>query len=610
MTATAVQTQQSAQARRQSNQGGGDGYATADRLEYGRQARRLTAKAFVGDPDKTPYVRRLQAMRAVRRPMEATWREVRDYLLPACGRYLDDNTDPNNEDYTVSFAKILDGSPTKMALTAADGLHGGLTNQAEQWFSLYVGNYDSYEDTYSEEAKEWVTNVQEWERDTLASSNFYTAIYQFYLEAIGFGTALMIILRDDEAPGVRYYTKTIGSYWLSQDSTQRIDAAYIKYTCRAVDIVSDYGKENCPDRVIQAVDAKAGDRKFTVIQCIQPWNYFGRDNGRTDYRYEDVRFVEGGTDDEKLLFRGGYRTKPFVAVRWSDTGDSVYGRTCPGIEALPDVKQLQALVLDYNKAVKWRSDPAFVKTSGSNVQSVSPGEIIEVEGDPRAVSLQPIVTPDFDINANLQAAQFIRDRISATLYNREILLVQSRQRQITATEVTQLVQEKNAVLGPITARMGDNALIPILDRTFEIGTQELHVIQFPPEEIQGRQIKPYFTGQLAKAQRQGGVLQQIDYTLQIEGTLAQLQSPDVAYFDNGAMLRAADEIDMFLPGTIRTRQKVEEMQQAQMQAQAQQQQMLQMQQAADIAKTAGGASVAPDTLLGQMAGAGQEEGAA
>ena len=217
MTATAAQTSHSALAGRQSSRGGGsDGFATAARLEYGRQARRLTAKAFVGDPDKTPYVRRLRSMQEVRKPMESTWREVRDYLLPACGRYLDDNTDPNNEDHTVSFAKILDGSPTKMAITAADGLHGGLTSQDRQWFSLYVGDYDNYEDAYSEEAKEWVTNVQEWERDTLASSNFYTAIYQFYLEAIGFGTALMVILRDDEAPGVRYYTKTVGSYWISR----------------------------------------------------------------------------------------------------------------------------------------------------------------------------------------------------------------------------------------------------------------------------------------------------------------------------------------------------------------------------------------------------------
>ena len=105
-------------------------------------------------------------------------------------------------------------------------------------------------------------------------------------------------------------------------------------------------------------------------------------------------------------------------------------------------------------------------------------------------------------------------------------------------------------------------------------------------------------------------MQQIDYTLQVQGALSQLQSPDIAYFDNGAMLRAADAIDMFLPGTIRTRQQVEEMQQAQAQAQAQQQQMMQAQQAAELAKTAGDASVAPDTLLGQMAGAGQEEGAA
>lgn len=575
-----------------------------------QQARRLTAKAYAGTPESAPYRRRMQSLVSARLPMEPMWRDVRDYLLPSLGRYLA-NTNPNDEDYTVSYSKILDSSPTKMAITAADGLHGGLTNQAEQWFSFYVGNYDSYEDSYSEEAKEWVTNAQECTRDTLAASNFYTAIYQFYLEAIGFGTALMLILRDDKSPGVRYYTKTIGSYWLSQDDSQRIDSVYVKHSCRAVDIVEKYGKENCPDRVINSVSSGNGDRKFFIIQCIQPWNYFGRNGRNANWEYEDVRYVEGGSDEEKILYRGGYRTQPFVAVRWSDTGDSIYGRSCPGMEALPDVKQLQELTLDYNKAVKWRSDPAFVTTSSNDEKNIVPGGIYRVEGNVRDNLLVPIVVADFDIPANTQAAQAIRDRISAILYNREILLVQNRQRQITATEVNQLIQEKNAVLGPITARMGDNALIPILDRTFDLETQELHVLQFPPEEIQGKDIKPYFTGQLAKAQRQGGVLQQIQYTLEIMGALINLAPAELANFDISAMLRAADETDLFLPGTIRTKQAVQELQAAQQQAAQQQQDMVGMQQAADIAKTAGAANMTPDTLLGRMAGmGGEEEGAA
>lgn len=571
------------------------------------QARRLIKQAYKGDPEVGPYRKRFNAAKTVRKPMEKVWREVRDYLLPACGRYLDeDYGDPNDEDYTVCYSKIYDSSPTKMALTAADGLHGGLTNQAEQWFSLYVGNYVDYESTFSDEAKAWITNAQEATRDVMAQSNFYSAVYQLYLEHIGFGTALMLVLSDPISTA-RYYTKTIGSYWFVPDSRQRVETVFIRIVSRAEDIVRDYGEENCPRKVLEAMDQTGGaDKKFNIIQCIQPWNYFGRNGNHEDWKYEDVRFLESGSDEDRILFRGGYRTKPFVAVRWADAGDYVYSRSCPGIDALPDVKQLQEMTLDYNKAVKWRVDPAWAHTSESDIgDAIVPGGIYKVTGNVRDNLLTALIPPEFDIPAATQAAQFLRDRISATLYNREILLVQSRERQITATEVNQLIQEKNAVLGPIIARIGDNALIPILDRTFEIETVEWNILLDPPEEIQGLEVKPYFTGQLAKAQRQGGVVQQIQQTVEIAMAVGQLDPQALLNFDLDAMLHAADEIDLFLPGTIRSKDKVEELRQQQQQAMQQQQQMAAMQQGVDMAKTAGDTSMAPDTLMGQLAGGGE-----
>lgn len=576
------------------------------------QLRRLNRLAFRGDPDAKPYRDRFKIAQDIRRPMEPVWREVRDYLLPACGRYLDENySDPNDEDYRVCYSAILDSSPTKMAITCADGLHGGLTNQAEQWFSLYVGNYNDYEKTFGEEAKAWIEDAQEAERDTLAQSNFYSEVYQLYLEACGFGNALMLVLSDPETY-VRYYTKTIGSYWWLQDHKKRIDTVFVRLTYRASDLVAEYGEKNCPDRVMQAIKNKQGDKKFNVIQCIQPWNHFGRDaanasgdENRMSWQYEDVRFLEDGGGDkdgnDRLLFRGGYRTKPFVAVRWSDAGDYTYARTCPGIDALPDIKQLQVMTLDYNMAIKWRVDPAYATTS-DEIKEVMPGCVYKVDGNVRDNLLNPVVPPDFDIPAVTQAAQSLRDRISATLYNREILLVQSRPRQITATEVNQLIQEKNAVLGPISARIGDNALIPTLDRTFEVLTEEWHILRDPPEEIQGLHVKPYFTGQLAKAQRQGGVVQQIQQAIQIAGGLAELDQQSLAYWDWGAMLRGADEVDLFIPGTIRTQDSVDQLQAQQQQAMQGQQQMAGLQQAAAIAKDAGAAKMTPETMLGQMAG--------
>lgn len=584
-------------------------YEPAAVTKRSRQAVRLCSAWTKGKTEKELYVRRFASLKQTRQSMESIWRQVRDYMLPSLGRYLDENSDPNNNDYTVSYSKILDPSATKMAITAADGLHGGLTNQAEQWFDLYVGNYKDYTEKTMQEGKDWVESAQECTRDTMANSNFYSEIYTFYLELLGFGTACMMVL-SDPLTRARYYTKTAGSYWLSQDSRGRIDTVYLKYTARAEDIVRDYGEENAPDRIKEAIRTGNADKRYYIVQCIQPWDYFGKEGEHQEYKFEDVRYVEGGDLHEPILWRGGYRTRPFVAARWTETGDSVYGRSSPGIDALPDIKMLQVLTKDYLKGIKWTSDPAFV-TIANDITSVQPGNIYRVEGNPRDNMLQPLMVNAFDIPANAQTAQAIRERISTTLYNREILLVQSRNRQLTATEVNQLVQEKNTVLGPIIARIGDNVLIPCLDRTLEIITQEWHVLDEPPFELQGQDIRPYFTGELAKAQRQGGIVQQIQQTLQIAGGVAQLDPNALAAFDLEGMIRSADEAGLFLTGTIRTKDESDKLKAQQQQAQQQAAQAQAMQQAADTAKTAGEADMSPNTLLGQLAAQGAEqEGAA
>lgn len=578
--------------------------------------RKMLARAYRGEPEAAPYKRRLEYLKSLRTEIEPLFREIQDYALPMLGKFLDGDDSESGTmrvaDEVSRRSMILDSSPTNMIRTAADGLHGGITNQGEQFFSYYIGRYNDYEKNFSRESRDWTVNAQECVRDVMASSNFYSAVYQLYVELLC-GTCLMLILRDAESY-VRYYTKTLGTYWLGKDETGRYDTAYIRHTFRAVDLVRKYGADKCPERVREAVKSGHTDRIFYVMQCIQPWGMRIGGSGRLDYKskdkeqerkrfqYEDVWFVEGGSDDEKILSRKGYATKPFVAAVWSDAGEKLYGTTSPVIDALPDIKQLQVTILDYNKGVKWKSDPAFMQSTGNEYTSILPGMVYKVSGDMRQNMIAPIQTPDFDLNANFTAAEQIRQRISATLYNREILLVQSRQRSnVTATEVNQLIREAQTVLGPVAARIANSLLIPAIDRTFEIITSEwAMMLPQPPEEISGQEIKPYFTSQLAEAQRQGGTLRKAEYLFNTATLLTQLQSPAVNLLNLDAGIRALDAVEMFPAGSVRTQDEVDEIS-AQQQAAAQQaQQAAALQQGADVAAKLGGASVSPETALGQV----------
>ena len=154
------------------------------------------------------YRRRFHEMKRSRRAIEEKWKEVRDLIDPAASRYLGTDTD-TSEDENINDSLIYDTTCRKMAQTAADGLHGGLSNPASQWFSYFIGDYEQYDDAFSAESKEWVALAQDCVRDTLAATNFYSALHSIYREMLEFGIAMMMIHADPDKI-VRFYPYTVG----------------------------------------------------------------------------------------------------------------------------------------------------------------------------------------------------------------------------------------------------------------------------------------------------------------------------------------------------------------------------------------------------------------
>ena len=566
-----------------------------------REASRAIAKPFKPYPVCEPWRRRLSALKEMRAPMESSWRQVRDYLLPFCGRWLDGKCDPDSDQFTLNMEHILDSTPIKMALTAADGLHSGLSGQATQWFSYYVGDYSKFLQSVSQEARQWTKNAQECVRDTLSISNFYLQLHPFYLENLGFGTSLMLALPNDKTR-VRYYHKTIGTYWLAQNHEMEIDTAYIRVLMRAGEMARRYGLRRIPEVVREAIANGRQDRRFAIIQAIQPWNYFGTSSPHPEFEYEDVHFMENDANrEDPILYRGGYRTKPFVAARWGSIGDYVYGRNCPGFSALPEIKQLQAMMRDYNRASLWTSKPAWGVVAGKlQEKSIVPGRIYEIPGgDARSAALFPLVPPVFDNSNNIAERQRLLNCISDHLYNREILLVQSRDRQITATEVIQLQAEKNSVMGPIIIRLGNEALMLLLDRTFEVITHVWHILPPPPPDIAGQEIRPYFTSELAKAQRQADVMS-ANQALQWLTMVYPMHGGIINSVDFDAWWRMFGDTDVLPPEVIRSKDEVARMEQQQNQMMAAQMHRQQQMEGVQAVQALGNTGVGPDSLLGAM----------
>lgn len=562
----------------------------------------LVAASYDGYELIEKYKNRFEQLKDIRKPMENKWSHVRDLLLPSDSRWLGGSDD--SDDAVIDDSRIRDTMPRKMIQTAADGLHGGLSNPSTDFFSFYIGRYDSFDTDASKDTKLYLKLASECVRDVLANSNTYPILKNIYLETLGFGCALMVIYPDAD-DYVRVYHHTAGTYWVAQNSRRMIDTVYIKFRLSAIDIANDYGRDRCPDKVIEAIDNRRGSDKFTVIQCIQPWNFFGDLQGsHPDFVYEDVRFLEESEDSDQVLYRSGYRSKPFIFSRWTESGDFVYPRSCPGIDALPDIRQLYEATEDFTNAVAWTTNPAFFydRALDQDIQGLKPGDLIAVSASNQRVPIQAVIPPVFNFDANIAFRSGLIEKISSIFYNREIMMVSSRAEQghvMTATEANLLRQETNAVLGPITTRTSYDILIPMLDRVYEIIQSTWAILDQPPEELIGEDIKPYFTSEMAITQRQAWI-QRANLVLEWLNVAAQF-SPGILNsfnFDNWA--REFERTDFISPFLLNTKEEVAQLNQQQAEAQQQQAQMEQLSEVARAGKNLGATPTTGDNAAAQL----------
>jgi hypothetical protein len=214
--------------------------------------------------------------------------------------------------------------------------------------------------------------------------------------------------------------------------------------------------------------------------------------------------VEG----EKVLSEGGFHEMPYMVPRWSKMPGEVYGRS-PGMLALPDVKQLNAVVRTTLRAVQKATDPPLVASDDGVIKPVrtAPGAIIYGQFLPNgALPIQPLPQPTnfnlpFDLIARLQAniaKAFLVDQLN----------LPERDPRMTLGEFLERNEQRLLLQAPQLARLQGELFGPLIDRVFAI---MLRRGEFPPppEALAGADLKIEYVSPAARAQRsqQAGAFQ-------------------------------------------------------------------------------------------------------
>jgi hypothetical protein len=541
------------------------------------------------------------------------WRDISDHILPRRARF--NLSDANRGE--KKNQKIIDSTATLAARTLRSGMMAGITSPARPWFRLTTPDPDLAE---FGSVKRWLDQVQQIMTTSYLKSNLYNILPIMYGDLGVFGTAPISIEEDFTGEVIHSKSFPIGSYSIAKSPNGRINTFMREFRMTVAQLVEQFGKrdtksgkylwDNFSTHVRNLYDQGQYQAWIDVTHIIMPNKDYNPNNPFSKFKKFLSYYYESGTNsgldsvyDDRMLEAGGYDYFPVLCPRWETTGEDVYGTSCPGMDALGDIKQLQHGERRVMEAVdKMVRPPMTGPTSLKNsTASILPGDITYVD----TVSGQQGFRPSHEINFRIQEMEMkqdqIRNRIQRAFYeDLFLMLANSDRRQITAREIEERHEEKLLALGPVLEQLNQDLLDPMTDIVFDIHMRQ-GLLPPPPDEIQGMDLKVEYISVMAQAQKLLGISSIERFT----GFVSQVAAADPGILDK---INSDQIIDVYAdtislpPSIVRTDDEVAEIRGQRAQAQKQAQQMQMTQAAAATAKDLGQTPIGEDSALGAMLG--------
>ena len=518
------------------------------------------------------------------------WRDLSDHILPRRSRFfLSDNNRGERRSQ-----KIIDSTATLAARTLRAGMMGGITSPARPWFRLTTPDPELAE---VGSVKQWLDTVTQRMRTVFLKSNLYNSLPLIYGDLGVFGTAALYIEEDLEEV-LRTYTFPVGSYMIANDEKLRVRVFYREFRMTVRQIIEKFGRSrerkeidwtNISFHVKALWDQGSKEQWVEVAHCIMPNPDHDPDKLFAKFkRYYSCYYERGSSsaqqsnymaqEQQKFLSESGHDFFPILGVRWEVSGEDVYATTCPGMEALGDIRQLQLGEKRGAQAVEKMVTPPMIAPTALRTArtSILPGDITYSDEREGQKGFRPAHETNFRINEHEMKQEQVRQRIRKAFFeDLFLMLAASDRRQITAREVEERHEEKLLALGPVLEQLNQDLLDPLIDITFDIMLRQ-DLIPEPPQELEGVALRVEYVSIMAQAQKLIGVSSIERFASFVGNMVSVTQNPAVLdKVDTDQLIDVYGDAISIPTSVVRTdeqtagiRQERAQAQQAQAQAQA------------------------------------------
>lgn len=528
---------------------------------------------------------RWEALRTEREPWKNLWQQIAEYTTPDSGIFT-----PAETNRPRSRNKILNSVAINCIHTLGAGLLAGVCSPTKPWFNISVAGIDI---ASSPRAREWTTAVQRIVLDEFAKANVYVTLQSKFEGSATDGTAASLLTPDPDGDGISLQPLAIGTFAIATDDFGRVNTLYREFRMTVAQLVARFGFDNCSQNVQNLYKHSKFDEWINCVHAIEP--RFERDISKMDSRnmaYGSYYFEENAAKDE-FLEEGGYPYFPAIVSRWSVRPGDVYG-TGPGIDSLPDIKQIQVMEKRKLQALDLSLNPPLQGPTTFRARTVNnfPGGYTPIDNANNPI--RPLVDVRLDYSGIIAVENEVIDRVRKNFFNDLFLmLANDPDGNRTATEINERRQEKMMVIGPVLLRLEPEVLRPLVINTYNILLQQ-GKIPDPPQEISQMPLEIEFISLLNQAQK-SSELTQMDRIVSVVQALGQIDPQVLQAIKPVELLTRYAALMDVPPEVLRSNEELEQIRQAQIQAQqAQAQAQIQAQQAQAVGSLLGAASQAAD----------------
>lgn len=512
--------------------------------------------------------------------IKADLQELADYFYPRSVRFLAKNVNKTNKRRNK---KILDSTPITAVRNFSSGMMSGATSPAQNWFKFKIRNYNMENDY---EVKSWCAQVEKLMRDAFNASKIYTKLPIIYKQLGVFGFAALS-LESDFDDIFLCKVLPIGSYRYAKNYKGQVDTFVREYSETAKNIVEQFGEDNVSDAVKNA-NRENPLAYFELIHFVMPNPNFDTTKvWAKNKKYISVYYEKGSTEN-KFLSESGFDKFPYVVFEAETNGEDIYPSDCPGINALPDVKQLFAMINEYAKAIKKIVSPPLKGPAKYKDRTISTlPEAYTPDADDGGEGVRPVHEVNPRILELSQQIETMKNTVKEHFYNDLFaMILNTAERGRTATEVNELKEEKMVLVSPLLEQI-HTGLDLIHSWCFEEFLR-VDILPEPPEQIQGGELEIEFVSTLAQAQKVQKIASMerfSTFTINLANTLDPMLRGKI----NGSkMIDDYADFANIDPSQINPTEYVEQMRAAQEQKQQQQEQLAAMQQGTEMIKNMGG----------------------